>query len=537
MIKISISEEHYSFLNDIKSCFENSPELEIRANYSRKSSVDLPMQIIIHLQDISVQDVVDWSVKGAVSGVAAAVGKDVYSLLKSGIKKVCQKFKDSSLTIIYEGCWYQLGKNKKIKLTHPFDKSAEFGERTIDEFFTDFGLEANPESADWRECKLSDIAEIIAGYAFKSDHFGDVGFRVVKIKDIKPPIVDIENSDRVDLACYSIEKLTKYKIEKGDFVVAMTGATIGKVGKVVSKDEAFINQRVAKIAPLKNVDKNFIYYSLVDDGFGQFIQNNIDSHSAQENISGTSIGRYPILLPSLPEQKAIAEVLTSLDDKIDLLHKQNKTLEQLAETLFEEWIEGKDFDGSVSQLISIQNGYAFKSSDFKELGNFGVLKIKNISSGIININQTDFVEDPLSLEMSKKFSVKSGDILIGMTGAEIGKLGVVPKTDKFLYLNQRVGLLREKYEGAKYLAYIHLKSEFGQDYIDNAATGSAQPNISGVGIEECTFPVLTESQIKEYSNQIAPFYEKIVFNLGQIQSLEKLRDQLLPKLMSGEVKV
>jgi type I restriction-modification system DNA methylase subunit len=70
-----------------------------------------------------------------------------------------------------------------------------------------------------------------------------------------------------------------------------------------------------------------------------------------------------ISLPPLPEQKAIAEVLTSLDDKIDLLHKQNKTLEQLAETLFEEWIEGKDFDGSVSQLISIQNGYAFKSME------------------------------------------------------------------------------------------------------------------------------------------------------------------------------
>jgi len=274
----------------------------------------------------------------------------------------------------------------------------------------------------------------------------------------------------------------------------------------------------------------FLYYLLSSVDINTYITGAVQPKLSKENLL-----KIEFLLPPLPEQKAIAEVLTSLDDKIDLLYYTNKTLEQLAETLFEEWIEGKDFDGSVSQLISIQNGYAFKSSDFKEVGNFGVLKIKNISSGVININQTDFVEDPLSLEMSKKFSVKSGDILIGMTGAEIGKLGVVPKTDKFLYLNQRVGLLREKYEGAKYLAYIHLKSEFGQDYIDNAATGSAQPNISGVGIEECAFPVLTESQIKEYSNQIAPFYEKIVFNLGQIQSLEKLRDQLLPKLMSGEV--
>jgi type I restriction enzyme S subunit len=322
-----------------------------------------------------------------------------------------------------------------------------------------------------------------------------------------------------------------YEYEKSQAIVTCRGNGCGLIQFLPPKS-TITNSSIAFELKDDSVEMEFLYYWAKNADFSE-----VTSGSAQPQITIGDISSKEILLPPLPEQKAIAEVLTSLDDKIDLLHKQNKTLEQLAETVFEECIEGKDFDGSVSQLISIQNGYAFKSSDFKEVGNFGVLKIKNISSGVININQTDFVEDPLSLEMSKKFSVKSGDILIGMTGAEIGKLGVVPKTDKFLYLNQRVGLLREKYEGAKYLAYIHLKSEFGQDYIDNAATGSAQPNISGVGIEECAFPILTESQIKEYSNQIAPFYEKIVFNLGQIQSLEKVRDQLLPKLMSGEIRL
>jgi len=517
MIKISISEEHYSFLNNIKSCFENSPELEIRANYSRKSSVDLPMQIIIHLQAISVQDVVDWSVKGAVSGVAAAVGKDVYSLLKSGIKKVCQKFKDSSLTIIYEGCWYQLGQNKKIKLTHPFDKSAEFGEKTIDEFFTDFGLEANPESADWRECKLSDIAEIIAGYAFKSDHFGDVGFRVVKIKDIKPPIVDIENSDRVDLACYSIEKLTKYKIEKGDFVVAMTGATIGKVGKVVSKDEAFINQRVAKIAPLKNVDKNFIYYSLVDDGFGQFIQNNIDSHSAQENISGTSIGRYPILLPSLSEQKAIAEVLTSLDDKIDLLHKQNKTLEQLAETLFRHhFIDNAQDDWEVGKLgdcVTISYGKNLPTNQLLESGYpvFG-------GNGQIGFFDKFLYADP--------------QVLVSCRGEASGKVNIsLPNS---FVTNNSLVLVRDKKPeiSFEFLKYFALNYDFSLH-----VSGSAQPQITIDGLYNAEFVMPSSDLVKEYSNVVGDIEEKRLLNFYQIKNLEKLRDQLLPKLMSGEIKI
>ena len=124
-----------------------------------------------------------------------------------------------------------------------------------------------------------------------------------------------------------------------------------------------------------------------------------------------------------------------------------------------------------------------------------------------------------------------------MTGAEIGKLGIIPNNTKSLWLNQRVGLVVEKYVGTKYLAYLHLKSDFGQDYIENTATGSAQPNISGLGIEKCGFPKLKEEEIICMSKQIESLYEKIVFNLGQIHTIANKRNYLLPKLMSGEIKV
>ena len=122
-----------------------------------------------------------------------------------------------------------------------------------------------------------------------------------------------------------------------------------------------------------------------------------------------------------------------------------------------------------------------------------------------------------------------------MTGAKIGKMGIIPKTDSSLWLNQRVGLFIEKYKGSRFLAYLHLKSEYGVDYIENTATGSAQPNISGTGIENCEFPNITKAQIIDYSEQLSSFYNKIIFNLGQIKTLEKLRDSLLPKLMNGEI--
>ena len=124
-----------------------------------------------------------------------------------------------------------------------------------------------------------------------------------------------------------------------------------------------------------------------------------------------------------------------------------------------------------------------------------------------------------------------------MTGAEIGKMGIVPQTEQKLWLNQRVGLFKETYNGSRFLAYLQLKSDYGQDYIDNTATGSAQPNISSSGIVNCDFPNISEEQIIIYSNQISSLFAKIVFNLDQIRTLKKLRDALLPKLMSGEVRV
>ncbi|EDO9688002.1 restriction endonuclease subunit S, partial [Campylobacter jejuni] len=140
-------------------------------------------------------------------------------------------------------------------------------------------------------------------------------------------------------------------------------------------------------------------------------------------------------------------------------------------------------------------------------------------------------------EVNNKFNINSGDILFAMTGAEIGKMGIVPSTNKKLWLNQRVGMVKERFLGARFLAYIHLTSEFGYDYVINSATGSAQENISATDIENCPFVKLTSEEIVSYSKQLNDFFEKIIFNLGEIQTLENMRDILIPKLLNGEIKI
>lgn len=284
-------------------------------------------------------------------------------------------------------------------------------------------------------------------------------------------------------------------------------------------------------------DSNYLYYLSISPDLREIAIQSMTGSSGRQRVQTDVVKEYEFLFPPLNEQQAIAEVLSSLDAKIDLLHRQNKTLEALAETLFRQWFDDKEFDSTVKDLVNVQNGYAFKSKDFKDFGVNKVIKIKNISGNKVDISAADFISEEVASKTNEKFKISTGDILFAMTGAEIGKMGIVETNTQNLWLNQRVGLLNEKYKGAKYLAYLCLQSDFGQDYIEHAATGSAQPNISSTGIEACPFPKLTKNQIIEYSNTISPFYDKVIFNLGEIKTLEKTRDTLLPKLMSGEVRV
>lgn len=139
--------------------------------------------------------------------------------------------------------------------------------------------------------KLNEICDIIPGFAFKGTDFCKSGLPVVKITDINPPNVNTITCSFVDKSKYNTDKLRKFLISRGDYVLAMTGATIGKLGKVTS-GYAYINQRVAKFVAKDNINSKYLYYVLSTSDFLSFIMNNVDSNSAQPNISASSIGRY-----------------------------------------------------------------------------------------------------------------------------------------------------------------------------------------------------------------------------------------------------
>ena len=388
---------------------------------------------------------------------------------------------------------------------------------------------------EWKEKSLIELADIIPGFAFKSNDFGPIGEIVIKIKDIHPPLIDLSSTEKVNTSNYDKNKLKKYLLEYGDFVVAMTGATIGKVGRLKEKKPAFINQRVAKINAKKGVNNDFIYYSVTSYDFQVFIQNNIDSHSAQENISGNSIGRFPILAPPLPEQTAIASILSSLDDKIDLLHRQNATLEKMAETLFRQWFVEEAKEDWVRTKIGDVLDTVLGGTPSTKKPEYWDGNIPWINSGEVNnfrILQCSRFITELGLKKSNTKLLPVGTTVLAITGATLGQVSLL---EIDTCANQSVVGIIPNGTLPKEFIFLWIKMKISEIILSE--TGGAQPHINKNDINETDIVIPDSDYLNKIKLTIEPLFKKITHNSFQIRTLTALRDTLLPKLMSGEVRV
>jgi len=342
---------------------------------------------------------------------------------------------------------------------------------------------------------------------------------------------------RIDgnIPVYSSAGLTGWHnkaLVKSEALIIGRKGTIGKVYK--TKVPFFAIDTSYYILP--DIDKynfDYLFYMLSDMGLDE-----LNEDSAVPGLNRETAYSQEVSLPPLPEQKAIAEVLSSLDDKIDLLHRQNKTLESLAQTLFRQWFieeaqEGWE-EGMLGGICNITGGYAFKSKDFIDDG-IPIIKIKNISNNRVKLLDKQFVSHNVALNIHRKFKLVNGDIVMAMTGATIGKVGLVHTLNyDFLLLNQRVAVIRGKQQA---LLWFLLNAINLEDDILNASNGAAQANISTDGIASVEIPKIDKKLAKKFSLIAEPMFDKILSNQKQIKTLESLRNTLLPKLISGAVRV
>jgi type I restriction enzyme S subunit len=385
--------------------------------------------------------------------------------------------------------------------------------------------------SEWQEVTLGDYIHVKHGYAFKGDGI---------TKDETPQILVTPGNFHIGggfksgkFKYFEGEYPSEYALKENDIVVTMTdlskeGDTLGYGAKVPqSNGKVYLhNQRIGLVQFINDeISEDFLYWILRTSEYQGFILGAATGTSVLHTAPKT-IKQYKFLLPPYDEQKATAAVLSSLDDKIGLLHCQNKTLESMAATLFRQWfVEEAQEDwgeGKLGDVIDIFDGQRVPLSkmerDKKKDGAlypyYGAAKIM------------DYIND---------YIFDGEYILLGEDGTVRTKKGypvLQYATGKF-WVNNHTHVLRAKPPYSNFFLWNYLS----MTNIDEIITGAVQPKINQGNLKSLEFLCYPEGLVKEYNEIAEPMLTKKTKNKAHIMQLEKLRDTLLSKLMSGEVRV
>lgn len=295
----------------------------------------------------------------------------------------------------------------------------------------------------------------------------------------------------------------------------------------------------------EKVSPSFLFYKLKT-----YNLENLNVGSAVPSLTTAVLNQFLFEIPqSIEEQQAIANILSTFDDKIELLQAQNKTLETTAQTIFKEWFGkyqiGDDLPegwrvGKLRELTEvISKGTTPRRSDLEGLQTeIPFLKVKDISdNGLINKNNLELIPKEVHNKQLKRSILKTNDILFSIAGT-IGRVALVDTELNNANCNQAIAFIRLK-DKDMYKEYVHLmlKSRETQNEINSSIVQGVQANVSLTVLGNLATTMPNHSQMKKWKDVIYPIYSKIENNINQIQTLQQTRDTLLPKLMSGKLRV
>lgn len=337
-----------------------------------------------------------------------------------------------------------------------------------------------------------------------------------------------------DVPVYSSSGISGFhsdKMSNGPGVITGRYGTIGKV--FFSKTPYWPLNTTLYIQDFKGNYELFIYYFLQQLDWEKY-----SDKSAVPGVNRNDVHQEKIVIPSISEQKAIANVLSSLDDKIDLLHRQNKTLEAMAETLFRQWFVEAEKEAwkevPITDLFEVRDG----THDSPKQAAIGkpLITSKHILDGRLDIENAYLISENDFEKVNQRSKVDTYDILFSMIGT-IG-LTYLEQSSNINYAIKNIGLFKtsQNQHWAMY-TYLWLKSSIGQQYIDEHKSGSTQEYVSLGSLRGITFAKPPIERLIEFNGVAYNYFSKIYLNRKQSSTLEKLRDTLLPKLMSGEVRV
>jgi type I restriction enzyme S subunit len=392
----------------------------------------------------------------------------------------------------------------------------------------------------WGSIKLGELVNLTTGAPFKSSAFGDCGIPVLKIKNVKANRLLLDDVDHI-----SEEVAKEYPesfLQKGDLLITMTGNRIGGgmdswVGKVArfNEDRQYcLNQRIGIIRPKSPhaVDVRFLSFCLsTGDSQRELIQIATGS-GGQANLSPKQILAVKVPHPPLTVQRAIASVLGALDEKIKVNRRINETLEALAQSLFKSWFVDPTQSalpkgwviGKLSDIADIVMGLSPNGDTYNSNG-VGVPLINGpVEFGDYFPVKSKWTTLPARI-------AQADDLIFCVRGSTTGRRVV---SDDNYCLGRGVCGIRAR-NGAN--TFLHQTVNFGLENLLTKTTGSVFPSLSAPDIKGLPIVLPPAEVITRFSEKAEPLTKMIQENVNESRTLAALRDALLPKLLSGELRV
>jgi len=388
---------------------------------------------------------------------------------------------------------------------------------------------------EWRECELKDIAEVQTGpfgSQLKNNQYITGGTPVITVEHIKN--FRIANFNYPSVTDSDRDRLEKYLLKAGDIIFTRVGSVDLSAFVQPHQDGWMFSSRMLRVRPTPDVNSRFLSYFFQQKRFREYILN-ISVGATMPSINTGILKGIPISYPPLPEQKAIAEVLSSLDDKIDLLHRQNKTLEQMAETLFRQWFveEAREDwgEGVISDLVDF--------NPKRVLGKGTIATYLEMAS----LNTQAFNPDgwySREFKSGTKF-VNEDTLLARITPClENGKTAYVTflKDNEVAWGSTEYIVMRPKQGIHSFFAYVLARNSDFRDYAEGCLAGSSgRQRIDLEHLKNFDIPIPPQNVVNRFNETLNEVVPKLILNASQIRTLESLRDTLLPKLMSGEIRL
>ncbi len=400
----------------------------------------------------------------------------------------------------------------------------------------------------WQEVRLGEVAEITSSKRIFYSEYVEYGIPFYRSKEI----IEFSKGNNPQNELFIDENkyndiANKFGVPQANDILLTSVGTLG-IPYLVPKDKKFYfkDGNLTWFKNFKNITSLFLFYWFKSPQ-GKEKLDSIAIGSTQQALTIQGMKNLIFLLPPLTIQQKIAEILSSFDDKIDLLHRQNKTLESLALTLFrhyfidnpkrDEWEEKP-----LSEIAEIQNGYAFKNSDYTERGmeTYEVLKMGHIESGggLRYFPKAHYVK--INDKMTK-WVLNEDDIVLAMTDMKdsLGILGYPAMVDKSNYyvLNQRVARIYLKSKDDflhNYFLFLYLSLQENIQKLQSLANGGVQVNLSTEAIKNFTItipPLEFQSQNNQAFINIIKKYKN---NRKQIQNLQAMRDIILKAIFGAK---